>query len=106
MLYVVETSQYAPGKREEAMTFLKKAVAYYRKTAGIETHVVQRTAAALGQQAMITTIATVESLSAWDAFAQRRKKDPEWQALVLDIFVPEKGCWAHNSYTRSFFEEV
>jgi hypothetical protein len=104
MVYVVETSEYAPGKREEALAFLKKAAAYYKKMAGVDIHVTQRMAPAAGQQARITTITTMDSLAAWEEFLLARKKDPEWQALIRDIFVPDKGCWAHNSYTRTFFE--
>ncbi len=106
MVYVVETSEYAPGKREEALAFLSKAAAYYKKMAGVEFHVVQRVAAAAGQQARLTSIFTLDSLSAWDQFVQRRKKDPEWQALIRGIFDPGQGCWAHNSYTRTFLEVI
>ena len=104
MVYVVETSEYAPGKREEALAFLKKAAAYYKKMAGVEYDMVQRVAAAAGQQAKLTAISVFDSLTAWDDFAQKRKKDPEWLTLTRGIFAPEQGCWTHNSYTRTFLE--
>jgi hypothetical protein len=106
MVYVVETSEYAPGKRDEAVAFLKKAAAYYRKMAGVDLHITQRMAPSAGQQAKLTAISTLDSLGAWDEFLQARKKDPEWQGLVRDIFVPDKGFWTHNSYTRTFFEVI
>ena len=104
MVYEVATAEYAPGKREEALGFLKKVAVYYRKNAGVDLHVVQRMAPGPGQQARLTTIMMIDSMAKWDDFQQKKKKDPEWQALTRDAFVPEKGCLVHNSYTRTFLE--
>jgi hypothetical protein len=106
MVYVVESADYAPGKREEAMDFLKKVAGYYKKTAGLEVRAVRRVTPAAGQQARLTTIFTIDSLSAWDDMTQKKAKDPEWKALVGDVFVPGKGCLVHNTFSRLFLEVI
>jgi hypothetical protein len=106
MVYVVETSEYAPGKREDALAFLRKAEVYYKRLAGLELHTVRRVTQALGQQAQLITIFTTDSVAAWEAFYAKRNKDTEWQTLSRDIYAPEKGCFVHNTYTRAFFEVI
>lgn len=106
MVYVVETSQYAPGKKKEALAFLKKAAAYYKKIGGPELHAVRRVAQAAGQQAQLMTIFTIDSMAAWEAFFAKRNKDPEWQTLTGDIYAPDRGIFAHNTYTRAFLEVI
>ena len=54
MVLSVRSAEYAPGKREEQLEFLKKVVSYDKKN-GVETRILRRASPSAGQAARVLT---------------------------------------------------
>ena len=106
MVYVVESAEYAPGKRQEALAFLKEIAKYHEKEPGTELRIFRRVAPGSGMEARLTTVYTVYSVSVWSQIRQKRHEDPQWRELVKDAFHPDKGSLVHNTYTQTLLDEA
>ena len=105
MVHAVASMEFAPGKREEAVQFLKKAVSWF-KAHGAEAQLLQRVTGAPGQAARLVTMETYDSLAAWGDVAQKMLEDAEFEPVVRQAHDPEKGCIAHNTFSRTIFEVI
>ena len=102
MVYAVRSAEYVPGKREEALEFLKKVVSYSKKL-GVEVEITRITTPGPGQQARLWTMHKFASMVEMAEFDQKSRKDTEWMATVRAASAPG-GCLVHNSLTRNNFE--
>jgi len=104
MVHGVASSEFVPGKREEAVEFLKKAAGFIKKHGAAEVEVLRRWTGAPGQSARLLIMTTYDSLEAWAAGAQKLRDDTEFQAIQRRASDPEKGCIVHNTFSRTIFE--
>ena len=102
MVYAVRSAEYAPGKREEALEFLRKAVSHFKKL-GSDVEILQNRTPNPGQQCRFWTMHKHASWVEMAEVDQKISEDSEWRALVSAAHGPG-GCMVHNTFTRNNFE--
>ena len=101
MVYAVRSAEYVPGKREEALEFLKKVVSYSKKF-GVEVEIMRITTPGPGQHARLWTSHKFASMVEMAEIEQKIGEDTEWMAIVRAASAPG-GCLVHNTLIRNNF---
>ena len=102
MVYAVRSAEYVPGKQKEALEFLRKVVAYHKKS-GVEVEILKMTTPGPGQQARLWTVHRFASRVEMAEFEQKSQEDSEWRATVRAATDPG-GCLVHNTHIRNNFD--
>ena len=89
MVVVVARAMTSPRRMNEAWEFWNRIAAYMKKQPEIEDSFVMRPLHGLNSTILHSTHFT--SLSAWEKHVEKRKEDPEWQALLKE--------WLEKEYT-------
>jgi hypothetical protein len=104
MVHGIASMEFTPGRREEAVEYLKKVCETLKRYGAKHAELLRRVTSAPGQNARLYIMTTFDSLVSWAQTAQDMREDKGFQELQREAGDPDRGCVVHNTFSRNLLE--